>query len=535
MDAPSPAPLSQIDTSARAWSAARRSSRERSSWRAPHLCLHISGGQLSWAVVSGAVIPELVSAGSLRVEQEDLARTLVELVVEQRLPCSGARLAVPGAVRLVDAGIPSAPVGSADIALADGRRIRAEIDPVALAAALAACASAGIEVVSVEPEALPLARALAGASPAGSPVGRSGPRSPTAAVWVADSCTVVVRSCGDEVELLGLVPAGSGTAPYLVAPAAARLIASAGADIAKAVVAGGEDPADLAERIAFATSLPVRVGDPLSRIPVTGSPRLDAVAAAGAIGLGVETRGLPRVEIPVRSQPGTAVPPAAAPPDPAEPEAVALSPPGNPGAGLALAAAPLVAPDPDPDPEPATGPAPGPAPEHRAASRALTVAVSAVVVVAVLVGGWATVERGAVRDREAVLATLQTQLAAIPSPTAPTRRLLVLGADRRARVDAIASALGNRIAWDRILREVSAVLPADVWLTGVVARAGPGSDDLRLRGFAADQAGVALALTRLALVPDLGDVRLERSERSTQGDRPIARFSIVAAVREEAR
>lgn len=517
MDLPFPAPPRRVDNSARPWSAARRSSRERGSWRGPHLCLHISGGLLSWAVVSGGAIPELVSAGSLRPEPESLARTLVELVAERRLPCSGARLAVPGAVRLVDGGTPPAPIGSADIALADGRRIRAEIDPAALAAALAACAAAGIEVVSVEPEALPLARSLAIPSPGGSPVDGSGRRPAVAAVWVADSCTVVVRSCGDEVELLGLIPAGTSVAAYLVAPAAARLIA--GADIAEAVVAGGDDPADLAERIAFATSLPVRVGDPLARLPVTGSPPPDAVAAAGAVGLGVETRGLPRVDIPVRSQPPTALPPSALPPELAEPDEVALSPPG----------------DPDRDPDPALSPAPAPPPERPAASRTLTLAVSAVLVVAVLVAGWATVERGAVRDRAAVLATLQAQLAAIPSPTAPTRRLLVLGADRRARVDAIASALGNRIAWDRILREVSAVLPTGVWLTAVVAREGPGSEDLRLRGFAADQAGVALTLTRLSLVPDLENVRLERSERAAQGGHQIARFAIVAAVREGAR
>ena len=70
--------------------------------------------------------------------------------------------------------------------------------------------------------------------------------------------------------------------------------------------------------------------------------------------------------------------------------------------------------------------------------------------------------RAEVRDREAVLATLQGQFAAIPSPTAPTRRLLALGADRRGRVGAIGAVLGDRVAWDRVLREVSAVLPVDV-------------------------------------------------------------------------
>ena len=508
MDLPSPAPARRADGSARAWRAAWWSPRERGSWRRPQLCLHISGGLLSWAVVTGTAVSELLSVGSLRVEPESLAATLAALVTERRLPCAGARLTVPGAVRIVDAAEPPAPIGGADIALGDGRRIRAEIDPVALSAALAACAAAGIEVVSVEPEALPLARSLAAPSP-GAPPDDTGRRRAVAAVWVAASCTVVVRSCGDEVELVGLVPAGTASAAYLVAPAAARLIA--GADIAEAVIAGGDDPADLATRIAFATSLPVRVGDPLARIPAAGPLPLDAVSAAGAVGLAIEARGLPRVDIPVRWQP----PSASA--ELAEPDAVDLSPPDDPTARPASAAVPT------------------PAPERPATSPALALTVAAVLVVGALVAGWVTMERGAVRDRKAVLGTLRAQLAAIPSPTAPTRRLLVLGADRRARVDAIASALGNRVAWERILREVSAVLPSDLWLTGIVADAGAGANGLRLRGYATDQAGVALALTRLALVPDLTAVRLERSERARLGGRQVARFSIVAAVREDAR
>ena len=503
MDLPSPAPARRVDGSARAWRAARWSPRERGSWRGPQLCLHISGGLLSWAVVTGAAVSELLSVGSIRVESESLAATLAALVAERRLPCAGARLTVPGAVWIVDAAEPPAPIGAADIALGDGRRIRAEIDPVALSTALAACAAAGIEVVSVEPEALPLARSLAIPSPF-LPPDDTGLRRAVAIVWVAASCTVVVRSCGDEVELVGLVPAGTASAAYLVAPAAARLIA--GADVAEAVIAGGDDPADLAARIAFATSLPVRVGDPVARIPAAGPLPSAAVAAAGAVGLAVEARGLPRVDIPVRWQPP------AAPPELVEPDAAPLSPPDDSTARPAA-----------------------PAPARPATSPALALAVAAVLVVGALIAGWVTVERGAVRDRQAVLGTLQAQLAAIPSPTGPTRRLLVLGADRRARVDAISSALGKRVAWDRILREVSAVLPSDLWLTGIVADAGAGANGLRLHGYVTDQAGVALALARLALVPDLSAVRLERSERARLGGRQVARFSIAAAVREDAR
>lgn len=502
MDLLSPEPVAQSGASTRAWRAARRSTRLRGSSCRPSLCLHVSGGQLSWAVVTGGAASQLLAAGSVRAAPDSLAATLTALVGERGLPRLGARLAIPGSVRIVDATQPPAPIGAADIALADGRRIRAEVDASALAAGLAACAAAGIEIVSAEPEALPLARSLAAPSPGASPSGAD-VRPAVAAVWVAASCTVVVRSCGDEVELVGLVPAGAASAPYLVAPAVARLIGGAG--FTEVVVAAGDDPEDLAARIAFATSLPVRVGDPLSRIATSEPLGPVAGAAAGAVGLAVEARGLPRVDIPVRWQP------AAAHPELSMPETAA------PAGEATLEAAPE------------------PRDRRPAANRAVVLTVAVVIVVGALVGGWAAIERGTVRDRATVLTTLETQLAAIPSPTAPTRRLLVLGADRRARVDAIAAALADRIAWDRILREVSAVLPADVWLTRVEAAAVKGADDLRLRGFATDQKGVALALTRLALLPDLADVRLERSERAQHQGRQVVRFAVVAAVLESAR
>lgn len=160
----------------------------------------------------------------------------------------------------------------------------------------------------------------------------------------------------------------------------------------------------------------------------------------------------------------------------------------------------------------------------------LVLCVAAAVVVGSLVVGWTYSERAAVRDRTAVLTTLRTQLAGIPSPTEPTLRLLTLGADRRARVDAIASALGGRVAWDRILREVSAVLPPDIWLTELTASATKPST-VQLRGYAANQEGVALALSRLAIISDLSNVRLRRSERATVQGTQVVRFSIVTGVR----
>ena len=46
-----------------------------------------------------------------------------------------------------------------------------------------------------------------------------------------------------------------------------------------------------------------------------------------------------------------------------------------------------------------------------------------------------------------------------------------LAAEKGARVGALSAALTSRIAWDRVLRQVSLVLPEDVWLTSLSATA----------------------------------------------------------------
>src|SRR5207302_1216483 len=45
-----------------------------------------------------------------------------------------------------------------------------------------------------------------------------------------------------------------------------------------------------------------------------------------------------------------------------------------------------------------------------------------------------------------------------------------LRAERDQRVAALAAALSQRVAWDRILRQISSILPEDVWLTSIDAQ-----------------------------------------------------------------
>jgi Tfp pilus assembly protein PilN len=149
------------------------------------------------------------------------------------------------------------------------------------------------------------------------------------------------------------------------------------------------------------------------------------------------------------------------------------------------------------------------------------------------------------------LASLQTELARLPAPkrVVPQNPAVRLAHDQR--VSALAGVLDGRIAWDRILRHVAAVLPTDVWLTNLHAGAPsdsdssssqaaptatapattPASQELDLDGYTYSQNSVARLLSRLGVVPDLTDVRLRSSKVGLIGKRPVVQFSIVAVVR----
>ena len=105
---------------------------------------------------------------------------------------------------------------------------------------------------------------------------------------------------------------------------------------------------------------------------------------------------------------------------------------------------------------------------------------------------------------------------------------------RAQRVAALSSALSSRVAWDRVLRQISLVLPEDVWLTsltsrrradasaatGAVAAAGA---SFTLTGATYSQSGVARFLSRLARrCPTSANVQLPSSP-SQELNEPRAR------------
>jgi len=115
--------------------------------------------------------------------------------------------------------------------------------------------------------------------------------------------------------------------------------------------------------------------------------------------------------------------------------------------------------------------------------------------------------------------------------------------ERSARTAALSTALADRLAWDRILRELALVLPSDVTLDTLDATApSPGSagsatggvSTFRVTGTSVSQAGVARLLSRLQVIPELRFVRLEFATASDDASKPGVNFAITAAVRQGA-
>ena len=156
---------------------------------------------------------------------------------------------------------------------------------------------------------------------------------------------------------------------------------------------------------------------------------------------------------------------------------------------------------------------------------------------------------GKVKDKQAELATLQDTLHAIPTPDASkVKSQSALASDKQVRVTALSAALSRRVAWDRIFRELSLVLPDDVWLATLSAKAPVSSSvpaapapaaagttvaatEFTLDGYTYSHPAVARLLSRLSVVPDLVNAQLQQSTLTKVGTSKAVHFVIVADVR----
>jgi Tfp pilus assembly protein PilN len=182
----------------------------------------------------------------------------------------------------------------------------------------------------------------------------------------------------------------------------------------------------------------------------------------------------------------------------------------------------------------------------------LTGVIGAVIVTFVLAAGFLH-ESANVAHKQTELDAARAELALIPAPAPIDSASSTLAGEQTQRIAALQSALNGRVTWDRVLREISLVLPGDVSLnvlslqapavapvtppagevsaTPAPSPATSTSTGVTMNGNALSHEGVVRLLSRLALVPDLENVTLGHSARLTPGKRGPVEFSVTAGIR----
>jgi hypothetical protein len=165
--------------------------------------------------------------------------------------------------------------------------------------------------------------------------------------------------------------------------------------------------------------------------------------------------------------------------------------------------------------------------------------VCAVVAATAIIAAFFLASSAGVADKQKRLDAAQAELGATPVPPPAPGGSAALEQDKSKRMTALSAALSTRLAWDRVLRELSLVLPEDVWLSTLSAKvpvaaaaSGAPAADFTINGQTYSHDGVARLLSRLALVPHLSGVQLQHSARAaSESGRSVVEFSIVASVR----
>jgi Tfp pilus assembly protein PilN len=177
------------------------------------------------------------------------------------------------------------------------------------------------------------------------------------------------------------------------------------------------------------------------------------------------------------------------------------------------------------------------------------VSTGACVLVIGLLGVFYFSAKSTAEQKDLALQDAQAELALLPTPAdsvASTASQRKLADEHSQRVSALSSALTHRVAWDRVLREISLVLPEDVWLKDFAASSpypagasaaavvadGQPPTLLTMNGYTYSHDAVARLMTRLAVIPELQNVWLQQSALNSETGRPIVAFTISADVRQ---
>lgn len=159
-----------------------------------------------------------------------------------------------------------------------------------------------------------------------------------------------------------------------------------------------------------------------------------------------------------------------------------------------------------------------------------------VLVVAALAGGYLSAS-SKVSAAQSALTAAQAQLASTPKPPAPPKTPKVnsnptaAAAEEQPRLQAVSAILSQRIAYDRVLREFSAVLPSDVWILNLSMSqpSGVAPGGFQISGSTYSYDSVARMLARMNLIPDLTNVQLASVAGGSGGG--LVQFNISATIK----
>ena len=159
-------------------------------------------------------------------------------------------------------------------------------------------------------------------------------------------------------------------------------------------------------------------------------------------------------------------------------------------------------------------------------------------------GYWGYSLHGQVGDVKSDVATASIERDDLRSQLGAFQAAQARDAAQQVRTGAVVGLVAGRVNWERIVRDLSAVMPRQVWLTNLkgeteaaapltaAAATAPNLNNstaprgLHLDGFAFTQNQVALLMARASTVPGLGEPRLATSEVQARADRTVIHFVI---------
>jgi Tfp pilus assembly protein PilN len=183
--------------------------------------------------------------------------------------------------------------------------------------------------------------------------------------------------------------------------------------------------------------------------------------------------------------------------------------------------------------------------DRDAAKRVLLTAGVVAAVLVALLGAAFVHAHMSVSDKQETLAGLEQKVSAAQAKAASVQAVRASAQARRVAVTEVDS---KRITWEQVLRDLSRVLPGNVWLqslqaqsptptasattttsTAATASTGTTPTAFVVTGFTSSQKGVARVIDRLAVLPWLSDVSLQSSTRTdTPGGGRAVQFTIGA-------